>query len=816
MKIGTVLTATDLTPLYADFIPMFIKAWNKIIPSADVKIIMVADSIPEKYKAYESNIVLFKPIEGIKTPFIAQCIRLLYTREITRDEGVLITDMDMIPLSNSYYTESIRDYDNSYFLIYGKDGKGVHNGNINAQPPEQIWIPHNVACPNIWREIFGTEDTTIMLKKWYEESIKISSEYNGRPGFNGWYSDQELLTKYVNAYKGNKKAVGFSSQSSRLDRTHTDAFKDLDTLRKDIKNGKYYDYHALRPYEEHKGINDYILDSINIYTGGKRKKRKTIKKKYKKKVTRRKIKGGTNSKYLNCKYLTTYNIKEACENMEGVIYVDVNFLNDFKIPTKPFVLVTGASDYTIPDTFMDKANEILNSSNLVHWYSQNVSKTDNSRLTGYPIGIDYHTTANTQEPIDQENDLLRIKNSAKPFYERDIKIYCNFLQSIRGKYGEKDRKEVLEQIPNELLIKEEYTIPRNDTWKRMSENAFVASPHGNGLDCHRTWEALALDCIPIVKTSSLDIMYTDLPVLIVNKWSDITKELLTNTIEDYKNKKFNMDKLTITYWVNHIRNSVVRSGGNKTNAIAVCSNKAYLDKAKKTIDEIRTKGQWTGDLVFFHDNELVSDNELKDLKEKYNLILKEFSKIDTSKVENEIDTNPNSKYKRLRGKMFQYFKFNIFNTYFKQWNNVLYIDCGMHIFNPLQRFFNLDIKGKLLANSDSQPTYEWNLETQFDLNTQYGEKLKKEYNLKKNDYFQSGVLLFDTHIIEDDTVSKLIELMNTYPISTGDQGIMNLYFLNMKNLWTPLPLKNSTGLLYDYDERNNKKEDYIMIKYPKS
>ena len=260
----------------------------------------------------------------------------------------------------------------------------------------------------------------------------------------------------------------------------------------------------------------------------------------------------------------------------------------------------------------------------------------------------------------------------------------------------------------------------------------------------------------------------------------------------------------------------MRSGGNKTNAIAVCSNKAYLDKAKKTIDEIRTKGQWTGDLVFFHDNELVSDNELKDLKEKYNLILKEFSKIDTSKVENEIDTNPNSKYKRLRGKMFQYFKFNIFNTYFKQWNNVLYIDCGMHIFNPLQRFFNLDIKGKLLANSDSQPTYEWNLETQFDLNTQYGEKLKKEYNLKKNDYFQSGVLLFDTHIIEDDTVSKLIELMNTYPISTGDQGIMNLYFLNMKNLWTPLPLKNSTGLLYDYDERNNKKEDYIMIKYPKS
>ena len=189
---------------------------------------------------------------------------------------------------------------------------------------------------------------------------------------------------------------------------------------------------------------------------------------------------------------------------------------------------------------------ILNSSNLVHWYSQNVSKTDNSRLTGYPIGIDYHTTANTQEPIDQENDLLQIKNTAKPFYERDIKVYCNFLQSIRGKYGEKDRKDALEQIPKDLLIIEDQTIPRNDTWKRMSENAFVASPHGNGLDCHRTWEAIILGCIPIVKKSGLDPMYEGLPVLIVNDWSDITQELLDNYKPDYSG----INKIKLEYWIN--------------------------------------------------------------------------------------------------------------------------------------------------------------------------------------------------------------------------------------------------------------------------
>jgi hypothetical protein len=55
---------------------------------------------------------------------------------------------------------------------------------------------------------------------------------------------------------------------------------------------------------------------------------------------------------------------------------------------------------------------------------------------------------------------------------------------------------------------------------------FVVSPHGNGLDCHRTWEALYLGVIPIVKTSSLDQLYEDLPVLIVDDWSDVTREFL--------------------------------------------------------------------------------------------------------------------------------------------------------------------------------------------------------------------------------------------------------------------------------------------------
>ena len=58
----------------------------------------------------------------------------------------------------------------------------------------------------------------------------------------------------------------------------------------------------------------------------------------------------------------------------------------------------------------------------------------------------------------------------------------------------------------------------------MIKYRFIISPHGNGLDCHRTWEALALGCYPIIKSSPLDCMFEGLPVIIVNNWNEVTPD----------------------------------------------------------------------------------------------------------------------------------------------------------------------------------------------------------------------------------------------------------------------------------------------------
>lgn len=262
-----------------------------------------------------------------------------------------------------------------------------------------------------------------------------------------------------------------------------------------------------------------------------------------------------------CRYVSTFGIKKMCMQMENCIYVKTDKLGDFVIPDKKFVLVTGYEDTTIPDDFPQKAKQILASPNLIKWFSENVTR-ETKKLQLIPIGLDYHSVIGgymqvgpVESPVKQEKLILALQK--KPYNERELKIYCNFLHSIEGRRYSQDRIDALQKIPADLLVYEQNFVPRADSWSNMVKYAFVLSPHGNGLDCHRTWEALALGSIPIVKSSSLDALYEGLPVLIVKDWSDVSLELLQQTIKNFKSKQFNYDKLTLAYWRDQLKSAAV-------------------------------------------------------------------------------------------------------------------------------------------------------------------------------------------------------------------------------------------------------------------
>jgi hypothetical protein len=266
----------------------------------------------------------------------------------------------------------------------------------------------------------------------------------------------------------------------------------------------------------------------------------------------------------------THDFHKLKDGKDGdVIYIKFAFIRQFihqallGINYK-FILVTGDGDETMPDDIFTPHdfNMFINDERLIHWYSVNCNEHYHEKFSLIPIGVNFHSLTfgefcgwhpTAQTPQEQEEMIENVKAKAPPFYERINKCYSNFHFVTYQEFGN-PRQAAIDQIPKDLVVYEQTLIPRIETWTNKAKYAFVLSPMGHGMDCHRTWEALILGCIVIVKKSQLDSLYEGLPVLIVDEYSDITQELLDETIEKFKNIEFDMERITLKYWVDKIKN----------------------------------------------------------------------------------------------------------------------------------------------------------------------------------------------------------------------------------------------------------------------
>lgn len=268
-------------------------------------------------------------------------------------------------------------------------------------------------------------------------------------------------------------------------------------------------------------------------------------------------------------------IYENIQNNNEILHVCPQALNRFvtkvlPILTKPFILLTNNSDWTIPDDIQKEFETLTSHPLLTHWFSQNCV-IDHPKISRIPIGLDYHTLIPTRkqtfswsqpekhswglktDPLIQERSLINLKTYSRPFWEREMKAYANFQFLMTTRYGKIDRTDAYNTVPKEIVFYEPTKCTRDICWKNMVKYSFVLSPHGNGLDCHRTWEALCLGCIPIVKTSGIDSLFDDLPVWIVRSWKDVTEENMKDKINEFRNRTFRYEKLELGWWQARIR-----------------------------------------------------------------------------------------------------------------------------------------------------------------------------------------------------------------------------------------------------------------------
>ena len=468
---------------------------------------------------------------------------LNYIRKNNENNFNYIISMDM----DDVCSEEI-DIENIKKILNKKDWDAI---SFNRDDYYDIWAlslePYVVSCQH-WQD---WHDVCSSMKNFINERLEglnqedLLDVYSAFNGFSIYKLDKFINCDYECDFENN---LSFFTEEMIKNNENTLNKKILNKLKVDCEHRHFH------------------LEAIKKNNAKIKVTPLKLLKKYNKYVSSRgilqscSIKSSTPHSSIN--YLLDYNFEELYEN--ATVYVCSNAINDFinnfhKID-KRIILITGDCDESVPDDIFKNNDEFINfieSDKIIHWFSQNCVG-NHPKLSGIPIGLDYHTLSKGNHewgemisPIDQELQLVEIKKDSLPFYERQIKCYSNFHFLTSTRYGF-DRIQAIYKIPKELVFYEPDKIKRYNSWKNQSNYAFVISPHGNGLDCHRTWEALCLGCIPIVKKSPIDYLYEDLPVLIVDEWIDIDEELLKKTIEDFKNRTFNYEKLNLEYWLKKI------------------------------------------------------------------------------------------------------------------------------------------------------------------------------------------------------------------------------------------------------------------------
>jgi hypothetical protein len=251
-------------------------------------------------------------------------------------------------------------------------------------------------------------------------------------------------------------------------------------------------------------------------------------------------------------------------NTSALAFWFMNFYPVIKRMGKKIILVSGDSDVSTPMRLFGRVENldlVIKDNIIIHWFCQNCDLEEDSPyysfITPIPIGIDYHSIHRNsyfgeikQHYSIQDETLykLHIENLNKWHTKKTNVLLDAHLTSHTnptdrtGAYNSLKDKSFSVFLPKSL--------PRTEYWKFISQYKYILSPIGNGLDCHRTWEAITLGIVPIVKKTSLKPLFKDLPVLIVESYDDITQELIDSYI--YPDSDTPKSAIYLHYWIDKI------------------------------------------------------------------------------------------------------------------------------------------------------------------------------------------------------------------------------------------------------------------------
>jgi hypothetical protein len=247
MKIDKLIVSVDNSH-YKDYWPLIAKVVKKVLKVTPI-LIKVGDEDSDFFFDGNGLVKNVKAIDGVETRIQTLLYRLYATKWFPEDV-CLISDIDMMVLSEEYFSEQIKDIPDDDFVVYTAD----------AYKKETFGFPvfglcYNAAKGKVFNNIleFGNS---------FEEFYNRVKETSGAE----WFSDEIYLTTKINEksdqYNIHKFERGIYENyfcPTRIEKWNFPIpYKDQQMLENNLregtydleklKNGEYYDCHCARPY----------------------------------------------------------------------------------------------------------------------------------------------------------------------------------------------------------------------------------------------------------------------------------------------------------------------------------------------------------------------------------------------------------------------------------------------------------------------------------------------------------------------------------------------------------------------------------------
>ena len=241
-----------------------------------------------------------------------------------------------------------------------------------------------------------------------------------------------------------------------------------------------------------------------------------------------------------------------------VIFVKTDFIENGKFYTDvwPYIdakikLVTGVS--SLPGPKGNGVEEILESDKLIAWYPCHVNPEYGYHPKVFPVPIGF----TEQNRVNGNQEVLwDCRNKRIPFEDKSDSLFLPYHDLTTNKVRQRIINSISESGANINLQPEKLHI--KECLEYMDKSKYIICMEGSGIDTHRVYECLLIDCVPIMKRTPLERMFKDynLPGIFIDSWDEIDENFI-ETIDETKfdfsnNERFLLSKTHGDFILNHV------------------------------------------------------------------------------------------------------------------------------------------------------------------------------------------------------------------------------------------------------------------------